>query len=68
MGRMSVEEIEKAITKLSVKDRAKLLAWLAELDAQEWDRQIERDIKAGKLDKLAHKALEDVKAGRFRKL
>lgn len=65
---MSVEEIEKAITKLSAKDRAKLLAWLAELDADEWDQQIERDIEAGKFDKLAQKAVADVKAGRFRKL
>jgi hypothetical protein len=65
---MSVEEIEKAIVKLSKKDRAKLLAWLAEMDAAEWDRQIEADIKAGKFDKLAEKALAEHKAGFSRKL
>ena len=30
-----------------------------------WDKQIEEDIKAGRLDHLREKALEDVKAGRF---
>lgn len=65
---MSVDEIEKAIPRLSSKERARLLKLLAEMDEEEWDRQFEADVKAGKLDKLAEKALEDVKAGRFRKL
>lgn len=65
---MSIEEIERAIVKLSKRDRAKLLAWLAEMDAAEWDRQIEADIKAGKFDKLAEKALAEHKAGLSRKL
>ena len=65
---MSVEEIERAIVKLSKKDRAKLLSWLAEMDSAEWDRQIEADIKAGKFDKLAEKALTEHKAGLSRKL
>lgn len=30
-----------------------------------WDKQIEEDIKAGKLDRLREKALEDIHAGRF---
>ncbi len=65
---MSVEELEKAITKLSREDRAKLLALLEEMDAAEFDADIERDAKSGKLDKFAQEALEDVKAGRVRKL
>ena len=65
---MSVDDIEKAIPTLSSKERARLLKLLAEMDDVEWDRQFEADVKAGKLDKLAEKALEDVKAGRFRKL
>ena len=32
---------------------------------KEWDKQIEEDIKAGKLDHLREKALEDIHAGRF---
>ena len=30
-----------------------------------WDKQIEEDIKAGKLDHLREEALEDIRAGRF---
>lgn len=30
-----------------------------------WDKQIEEDIKAGKLDHLREKALEDIHAGNF---
>jgi hypothetical protein len=46
----------------------RLLEFLAELDSDEWDRQVEADAKNGKLDELAKQALEDVKAGRFREL
>ncbi|HEY0300284.1 MAG TPA: hypothetical protein VGC36_03065 [Rhizomicrobium sp.] len=65
---MSVDEIEKAIVKLSPEERAKLRAWLDEMDAEEWDRQIEADIKAGKFDALADEALAEHKAGLSRKL
>ena len=65
---MSVDEIKKVITKLSDKDRAQLRDWWDELDAAAWDRQIERDIKAGKLDRLADEALAEHKAGLSRKL
>ena len=58
-----LEDIEKAVTELSDEERAKLRAWLDELDEQAWDAQIERDAKAGKLDKLEAKALADYKAG-----
>jgi hypothetical protein len=62
---MSVEEIERAIEKLPAKDRAKLLAKIAN---EEWDRQIEADLKAGKFDALAEKAIAEHKAGLSRKL
>jgi hypothetical protein len=61
---MSVDELEKAIIKLSLKDRARLLAWLEEMDAAEFDAKIERDIKAGKLDKIAEQVLADHAAGK----
>ncbi len=65
---MSVDEIEKAVTKLTREERARLLARLAEFDAAEWDRQIEEDAKNGKLDKLISPSEADFKAGRFREL
>ena len=33
-----------------------------------WDKQIEEDIKAGRLDRLGDKALEDLRAGRCKDL
>jgi hypothetical protein len=60
----TVKEIEAAIRKLSRKDLAALRDWLADYDADAWDRQIEKDAKAGKLDKLADKALKDFREGR----
>lgn len=47
---MSVKEIEDAITKLSPPDLAELAAWFADYHNQEWDRQIEEDLEAGRLD------------------
>ncbi len=65
---MSVDEIEKAIVKLSPEDRAKLVARLAELDALEWDKQIEADSKSGKLEKLLQESEADFRAGNCREL
>jgi hypothetical protein len=65
---MSVEELEKAAAKLSRDQFASFREWFEAFAADEWDRQIEEDARNGKLDKLAREALEDVKAGRFRKL
>ena len=50
---------------LSPRDlRAAFRAWFAEFDAQEWDRQFEADVAAGRLDWLIEEAREDLKAGR----
>jgi hypothetical protein len=47
--RMTVQELEKAIAKLSPEELAELRAWFLERDQDEWDRQIARDSEAGKL-------------------
>ena len=65
---MSVEELEKAITKLSPPERAWLLRLLEEMDAAEVDANLERDIHAGKFDKLADQALVDHAAGKTKLL
>jgi hypothetical protein len=65
---MSIDELEKAVAALPADKLDRFRAWFEEFDAANWDRQIEADAKSGKLDKFAQEALEDVKAGRFRKL
>ncbi|MEI7590881.1 MAG: hypothetical protein WCJ49_06185 [Deltaproteobacteria bacterium] len=59
-----VETIERQVQQLGLKELAQFRDWFFEFEADAWDRQIERDAKAGKLDALARKALEDHAAGR----
>jgi hypothetical protein len=63
-----LEEIEAAVAQLSPEDLKKFRAWLDELDERLFDEKIERDAKAGKLDKLEARALEDHKTGRTKEL
>ncbi|MBI4401504.1 MAG: hypothetical protein HY581_07725 [Nitrospirae bacterium] len=63
-----VENIERQITELSAEELAAFRDWFAKFDAEVWDRQFEADVKAGKLDALAERALRDHAAGRSTKL
>ena len=53
----SVKEIEEAVLRLSAADLAAFRVWFAEFDAEAWDRQIEGDVAAGRLDSLADEAI-----------
>jgi len=59
-----VEQVEQDIMALSRSELAALRDWFQSYLADEWDRQIEADAEAGKLDELARKALAEHKAGR----
>ena len=60
---IEVEQIKMAIMNLSWPELTVFRKWIDEFYAQQWDQQIEEDIKAGKLDKLASEALADFEAG-----
>jgi hypothetical protein len=60
----TVQEIAAAISKLSRAELAAFRAWFAEFDANAWDRQLEEDVAAGRLDALAGEALRDLREGR----
>ncbi|MBI5207527.1 MAG: hypothetical protein HY934_07020 [Candidatus Firestonebacteria bacterium] len=60
----TVKEIEKAITMLPKYDFSILREWFDEFEAKKWDEQIENDVKSGKLDKLAKKAMQDYHVGK----
>jgi hypothetical protein len=62
---MSVAELEKAVSVLSPEELREFRAWFADYDMAQWDRQIEQDSSAGKLDHLINKAMEDYRAGRI---
>lgn len=65
---MSVQEIEHAITELSLEELAELSAWLADYQAKVWDRQIERDLDAGRLDALLGEVDAEYEAGEAKPL
>ena len=48
----TVEQIKSAIESLSFEDRAELARWLHGWSDDAWDRQIQADADAGRLDKL----------------
>lgn len=64
----SVASLEHAVEQLGREDLAAFREWFSAFEAAEWDAQIERDISAGKLDKLAEEGIAEYKAGTTRSL
>jgi hypothetical protein len=60
----TIAEIEAAIQKLPPEQFAQVRDWIAALDAQRWDAQLDADVRGGKLDALGTKALKEFKEGR----
>ena len=60
---MSVAEIETAITELTSADLDKLVIWLEDYQAKLWDKQIEEDLEAGRLDAVLADVDKEYDAG-----
>jgi hypothetical protein len=60
---MSLQELEKAVASLPPGDLDTFSKWFEEYLADAWDRRIEADIKAGRLDAAGKKADEDFESG-----
>ena len=65
---MSVKDIENAITKLPAREVFDLMSWMAEYHAQIWDKEIEDDLQAGRLDALISEVDMEYEAGLARPL
>ena len=63
-----LEKIQQDIASLTPGEVAKLARWFAEFQADVWDKQIEDDASAGRLDNLADQALASHHAGKTRPL
>jgi len=59
-----IEQLEQQVQSLSKEELAQFREWFLEFDWAMWDRQLERDVAAGKLDGLADKALRDHALGK----
>lgn len=57
------EEIKMEIESLPHREYIKLMRWLSEQNWETWDKEIERDSAAGKLDFLINEALEEKAKG-----
>lgn len=64
----TVQEIEAAIEKLPAAELLALVDRLRERHADLWDRQIEDDARAGRLDFLVHETQSDLQQGKTKPL
>lgn len=58
-----VQSVEKMIEQFSPEELSRFAVWFADFRDGIWERQIERDSNAGRLDKLIEKAHKDFGAG-----
>lgn len=63
-----VENIEQEVQRLTPSELEAFRRWFRKFDAEAWDRQIEEDVRKGKLDKLAEEALAAHRAGKSKEL
>jgi hypothetical protein len=61
---MSVEDLQSAVELLPAEELERFSRWFEEYLADQWDRRIETDILAGRLDEAGRRADEDFEAGR----
>ena len=64
----AIEKLELLVKSLSPQELAKFREWFAEFDAQIWDRQIEADAAAGKLDRIIDESMAEHRANKSRPL
>ena len=59
-----VEQLEEQVQSLSPEELAEFRSWYEKFDWEAWDRQIEADVRSGRLDALAGKALREHDRGK----
>jgi hypothetical protein len=64
----TVEEIQSALAGLSPEELHRFCEWFENFHADLWERQFQEDVKAGKLERLADRAVQDFRAGRCTEL
>ena len=60
---MGVEELQSAVSQLPVADLDRFSRWFEEFLADQWDRRIEADVRAGRLDAAGRRADDEFEAG-----
>jgi hypothetical protein len=65
---MTIEDLERAVAELPPDQFDRFRAWFDAFEAARFDRKIERDAEAGKLNGLAGQAIDDLRKGLAREL
>jgi hypothetical protein len=65
---VGVKQIERAITRLPVKDLVELMSWLEDYHAPVWDKRIEENLKTGRLDTLLAEVDDEYEVGLLKPL
>lgn len=65
---MSLQELEAAVTVLPPTELEAFAQWFEEYLADAWDRRIEEDVAAGRLDEAGRQADAEFVAGRCERL
>jgi hypothetical protein len=60
---LSLKELESAVSHLAGDELAEFAQWFEEYLADVWDKRIEADILAGKLEEAGRRADEEFEAG-----
>ena len=65
---VKVQTLENAVRRLAPKELESFREWFSVFDAKAWDRQIEADVKSGRLNDVSARALADHRHGKSRDL
>jgi hypothetical protein len=68
MHMSTVAEIKAAIARLTLEERAEVARCLHEWEDDAWDKRMQQDLAAGKLDNLLAKVDSDIAEGELRDL
>ena len=63
-----IEELKTDIERLSSEEAAELFRWLSEREWESWDKEMEADSQAGRLDFLVREARQEKDRGTLKEL
>ena len=63
-----IEELKTDIERLSSEEAAELFRWLSEREWESWDKEMEADSQAGRLDFLVREAHQEKARGTLKEL
>lgn len=64
----TVEELQIAVDSLTQDEYGRFRRWFFDRDWEKWDREIEEDVKAGRLNFLVQEAADEKKRNKLRDL